>query len=286
MSSIIQNKVFFPIDNWLSNKELAKTPPWKDHSADLNYFQSERVTTLWQRFIFYLYTGLDLQKIRRYRIDQYIPNNIACPPAMTQEEYLTKTLPSASERGYSFCDLETYWVDREISAHITDLGNLKEILKYHRLPFCREIDPHHDINTWGIERNYPIEWKLAVNVAFRINFPRRSPRLLLSYNEETDTFRYVSKEESCYAQSSEIDNPNRVIGNWINTSLTKRLEQDIERRKQDPNCRLFFVYNEMFEERLRKRLALVNSCWVATAALASLAGIVFFYRIIKENKCD
>jgi hypothetical protein len=115
-------------------------------------------------------------------------------------------------------------VDREISAHITDIESLKIIVSNGLLtsPLGKNLQP----DTWKFNHEHLVEFHLACNVEYRA----------MSFYQP--------------------------VTSGLNTRLTQCLEQDIKRREQAPKCKLFFAHNEVYEERLEKRTRLVNLCWI------------------------
>jgi hypothetical protein len=276
-----------PFDNWMLRKELS-LPLEPEQPADSINYRAPVIQVPWLEKIFFkLYTGLDLQRIRQYKVSH--------SPRFKQLALIGNKKESniAKQHSNVACDqirlhtcfrditLEAYWVDRELSIYITNLDALEETLKNHRVTWCqgKNCDPK---DTWfQLSGTHPIENRLGDDVIQRLNRLPTNCAHEPDYNEATDTFHLVPYEKSIFRKIVSIPEAMCHLDNWANTSLTKRLAKDRERRSLDARCKLLFVHNEMYEELLKKHQMKMTAYWATGLAVISLAAMVFFCQLTK-----
>lgn len=288
------------LEAWAKQKELAhplvpEYPPTE--SEDYKIPQSE--ATLWERMVFRVCTGLDLQAIREFKF-VYSPRFLQLH--RNRLNHRNSLNPKKNDlRPNATMDLirlkisfrshlpESYWVDRELSVFIQDLALLEEMLRNHRLTECQGKTIHPDSTEDECLNHHPIESQFEANVQGRLDDPGKGTDYEPEYDEATDTFSLVLYRNSVYGKYTPVMQGMKVVHNWVNISLTKRLEQDNKRREVDQSCKLLFAQNEIYEERLEKakqRQMVINACCVTSFVLLSLVGTVFFCQIAGRGKSD
>lgn len=278
---------------WATERELAHplSPEIAPENEDYSLPTSE--TTLRERVVFKICTGLDLQMVRDFK-RAYSPRFSQLNKIVLSDDKSRGRANAASELvriqvGFRDQTVESYWVDREFSVDIKDLAILEETLKNHKIMWCQRRASDARDTEWYCVRHYPIESQFSFNVRDRLGRPDKRRDYISQYDEATDTFRLVPHQESVYRDYVSVPAAMRVVANWVNVSLTKRLAQDKARREEDPNCKLLFAHNEIYEKWLEERKhkqMIINACAVAGFVFISLAGVVFFCQQAKRSDLD
>jgi hypothetical protein len=283
------------LHDWLLKRELS-LPLEPSYPANrIQDYTLPRVTVeLWERVIFKLITGFDLRRLREMKIchSPRFKQLIQVKKDMPTDDLKLKFNATGDLIRLNLCyktdTLESYWVDREFSVHITDLSILAETIKNYRVTWCQGKNSDPKDTEFQLLETHPIESMVSENVCGRLSCPDWTyERSKPEYDEKSDTFRLVAWEKSVYTTSKNWAIADRIVYNWVATSLEKRLKEDLEKRQTDPQHQLRFVRNEIYEERLqnlKRRQMVVTACCVAGLVFCALLGIVFFCRSAKGNR--
>lgn len=283
-------KEFYPFDNWVIRRELRQPLEAEHPSESKDYSTPTPKVALWERLLFWVYTGLDLRIVRELKV-AYSPRFKQLKAiAVADKTSETQGRPHAASElirlktYFQGNTLEGYWVDRELSVLITNLDILEETLRNYRLTWCQGKNSHPQSTDYQLLQSHPIESEFSSRVLSRSSRPSLAYEYEPNYDEETDTLQAVLWDDSVFKNYACIFTGLKTIDNWACNSLEKRLQQDIERRQQDPHCRLLFAYNDIYEERLKKRHQMITKArWVTGVALISLIGIAFLFTKIRKT---